>query len=110
MTLEEMTLALFAICNGVRIVAYVPQALKAATDKNGASAISLTTWFLFLVAHLSTIAYALINSSDWGLAACFTGNALCCVAILLITCSKRRSHALRLHHANRSLYPVLEKG
>ena len=51
MTLEEITLALFATCNGLRIVAYVPQALKAAADRNGAPAISLTTWFLFLIAQ-----------------------------------------------------------
>jgi hypothetical protein len=38
------------------------------------------TWFLFLLAHLSTVAYALINRSDWGLAACFAINAVCCVA------------------------------
>jgi hypothetical protein len=57
MTLEEMTLALFAICNGGRIIGYVPQVLKAATDKNGASSISLATWFLFLIANLSTVAY-----------------------------------------------------
>jgi hypothetical protein len=71
MFLEEITLALFAACNSFRVVAYVPQILKAANDKNGASSISFMTWFLFPLAHLSTVAYALINRSDWGLAACF---------------------------------------
>ncbi len=94
MTLEEITLSLFAACNGVRIIAYVPQVLKAASDKNGATSISLTTWLLFLIANLSTVAYAVINCSDWGLAAFFAGNAVCCVAILGITGWKRRSHAL----------------
>ena len=95
MTLESMTLALLAIGSAVRIIAYVPQVLKAASDKNAVSSISLTTWFLSLVANLSTVAYALIDRSDWGMAACFTGNAACCVAILLITCWKRRTYALR---------------
>src|SRR6185295_15142741 len=45
-TMEEITLALFAACNSVRVVAYVPQILKAAADKNGASSISCTTWTL----------------------------------------------------------------
>jgi uncharacterized protein with PQ loop repeat len=63
--MEEITLALFAACNSVRAVAYVPQILKAAADKNGASSISCTTWTLFLIAHISTVAYALINRSDW---------------------------------------------
>jgi hypothetical protein len=47
MPLQEITLALFAACNSIRVVAYVPQILKAATDKNGASSISLMTWGLF---------------------------------------------------------------
>lgn len=95
MHLEEITLALFAACNSVRIFAYVPQIHKAATDTNGASAISGTTWSLFLVAHLSTIAHALVNLSDWWLATCFAGNAACCVAILGIAYWKRRRHGLR---------------
>jgi len=90
MALEEFTLALFAACNSFRVVAYVPQIITAATDRNGASSISFTTWFLFLVAHLSTVAYALVNRSDWGLAACFAGNAVCCVAILATAYWKRR--------------------
>src|SRR5262245_57825045 len=100
MTMEEITLALFAACNSVRVVAYVPQILKAAADKNGASSISCTTWTLFLIAHISTVAYALVNRSDWGLAACFTVNAICCVAILGIAYWKRRSHPKRLCHTD----------
>jgi len=96
MSLEEMTLALFAVCNSFRVVAYVPQILKAANDKNGASSISFMTWSLFLLAHLSTVAYALVNRSDWGLAACFAINAICCVAILAIAHWKRRRHAKRV--------------
>ena len=76
MQLEELTLAAFAACNGVRILAYIPQIAKAATDRNGAAAISCTTWLLFLVAHLSTVAYAIVNQANWGLAACFAGNGL----------------------------------
>ena len=95
MPVEEITMALFAACNSVRVVAYVPQILKAANDKNGASSISCTTWTLFLIAHVSTVAYALINRADWGLAACFAGNAVCCVAILAVAYWKRRNHARR---------------
>src|SRR5262245_61306904 len=92
MPLEEITLALFAACNSVRVVAYVPQIVKAATDKNGASSISFMTWMLFLITHLSTVAYALINRSDWQMAACFAINAIGCVAILAIAYWKRRRH------------------
>jgi hypothetical protein len=101
MTVEEITLALFAACNSIRVVAYLPQIFKAASDKNGASSISFMTWSLFLLAHLSTVAYAIINRSDWGLAACFAINAVCCVAILMIAYWKRRSHAKWLHCIGR---------
>jgi hypothetical protein len=93
MQLEEITFALFAACNWLRVLAYVPQIRKAATDKNGASAISCTTWSLFLVAHASTIAYALVNRSDPWLALCFAGNAMCCVVILAIAWWKGRDRA-----------------
>jgi hypothetical protein len=93
MGFEDITLALFAACNFIRVFAYIPQIHKAATDVNGASAISCTTWALFLVAHMSTVAYALVNRSDWWLAACFASNALCCIAILAIAYWKGRRHA-----------------
>jgi hypothetical protein len=93
MPLEQLTLLLFAACNGIRLVAYMPQIRKAAIDTHGASAISCTTWLLFLVAHLSTVAYALVNRSDWGMAACFAANAICCVVILVVVYWKRRSQA-----------------
>jgi len=92
MRLEDVTLALFAACNFIRLFAYLPQIYKAATDKNGASAISYTTWGLFLIAHLSTIAYALVNRDDWWLAACFACNAICCIAILAVAYRKRVTH------------------
>lgn len=95
MSLEEITLGAFAACNSLRIFAYIPQIRKAATDENGASAISCTTWLLFLVAHLSTVAYAVVNRSDWGLAACFAVNAVCCLAIVAVAYCKRRRHVRR---------------
>ena len=94
MHLEEITLALFAASNSIRIIAYVPQIHKAATDTHGASSISGATWSLFLVAHLSTIAHALVNLGDWWLAMCFAGNAACCVAILAVAYWKKRRYRL----------------
>ena len=100
MRLEDITLALFAACNFIRVFAYIPQIHKAATDVNGASAISCTTWALFLVAHVSTVAYALVNQSEWRLAACFASNALCCIAIMAIAYWKGRCHAREKSRAN----------
>jgi len=104
MQLEDLTLTLFALCNSMRILAYFPQIRKVAVDRNGASAISYTTWVLFLMANLSTVAYALVNRSDWGLAGCFAGNALCCVVIIAITFCKRRRHTALPRNPER---PVL---
>jgi Flp pilus assembly protein TadB len=95
MSLEEITLALFAACNSERWLTSL-RSLKAATDTNGASSISCTTWALILIAHISTVAYALVNRTDWVLAACFATNAMCCVAILAIAYWKRQRHAKRL--------------
>jgi uncharacterized protein with PQ loop repeat len=100
---EEIVLTLFTVCNGIRIVAYLPQIHKAATDQNGASSVSCTTWTMFLVAHLSTAAYALVNRSDWALAGFFSSNAICCAAILVVVGWKRRDHNSRLPRASRPL-------
>jgi hypothetical protein len=108
MHVEDLTLALFAASNGLRIFAYIPQIRKAASDRNGASAISFTTWSLFLAANISTVAYALINRADWGLAVCFATNALCCTAILAVTYWKSRCHARTLPSVHR-IRPV-ERG
>jgi Flp pilus assembly protein TadB len=102
MSLEEITLSTFAACNSLRVIAYIPQIRKAATDQNGASAISYTTWTLFLLAHLSTVAYAIVNRSDWGLAACFATNAVCCLVIVAVAYCKRRRHTRRQRYG-RSL-------
>ena len=95
MSLEEVTLGAFAACNSLRIFAYIPQICKAASDENGASAISYTTWSLFLLAHLSTVSYSIVNRSDWWLAASFALNALCCLAIVAIAYGKRRRYLRR---------------
>ena len=92
MQLEDITFAMFAACNAIRLVAYLPQIHKAAKDLNGASSVSCTTWTLFLLGHLSTVAYALVNRSDWVLAACFASNAVCCIAILAVVNWKRRNY------------------
>lgn len=101
MTLEDITLTAFAMSNSVRIFAYIPQIRKAAIDANGASAISYTTWGVFFVTHVSTVAYALVNREDPWLAICFAGNALCCLSILAIALVNRCSYMRRLDRAGQ---------
>jgi hypothetical protein len=89
MTVADITLAIFTLCNSIRVLAYVPQITKAATDQSGAKAISFGTWSLFLISNISALAYALVNKDDWTLAAMFLGNAAGCAAILSIAAWKR---------------------
>lgn len=95
--LQTIALALFASFNFIRIVAYVPQIVKAARDTNGASAISYTTWSLFLASHLTTILYAIVYLGDLIMAVVFFGNALACAAIILVALKKRQQFRLREH-------------
>jgi hypothetical protein len=103
MGLAEITLALFAAFNSIRIIAYIPQIVKLITDRTGASSISFLTWGLFLAANVSTVAYALVNRSDWTLAAYFSVYAACCAAILVLAYAKRRSHAKHTHDDEQKL-------
>lgn len=92
MSLSEATLLLFTFCNAARIIAYLPQIHAAARDQTGSRAVSRATWTLFLFAHLSGVAYAIINLGEVKLALIFAGNAACCVAILVATALSRRRH------------------
>lgn len=65
---EDITLALFAICNSLRIFAYLPQIRAALIDHNGATAISYTTRGLFFLTNTAAVAYALVNRQDLRLA------------------------------------------
>src|SRR2546427_8224080 len=95
MTIADITLAAFTLCNSLRVLAYIPQIAKAARDRGGAEAISFGTWGMFLVSHASATAYALVNKADWTMASLFLGNALGCAAILLIAAHKRSRHRRR---------------
>ena len=95
MTIADITLAVFTLCNSLRVVAYVPQISKAVRDRSGAEAISFGTWGLFLISHTSAMAYALVNKEDWTMASLFLCNAFGCGAILLIAAWKRSRHRSR---------------
>jgi hypothetical protein len=95
MTLADITLAVFTLCNSLRVVAYVPQITKAVRDRRGAEAISFGTWGLFLVSHTSATAYALVNKEDWTMATMFLCNATGCCAVLLIAAWKRSQYRSR---------------
>lgn len=92
MTIADITLTAFTLCNSLRLVAYVPQIAKAARNRSGAEAVSFGTWGLFLVSQVSAMAYALVNKADWTMASIFLGNAIGCGAVLLIAAWKCSRH------------------
>ena len=92
MTVADITLAVFTLFNSLRFLAYVPQIAKALKDQSGAEAISFGTWALFLVSHLSAMAYAIVNQGDWAMAILFLSNAVGCGVIIMIAGWKRSQH------------------
>lgn len=83
-------LTLFTVCNGVRVLGYIPQILCTFRDRTGGASTSIITWAIFLTANLSVVPYALVNMNDAPMALVFTANAACCGVIILGTLWKRR--------------------
>lgn len=106
MTVADVALIAFTACNMGRVLAYLPQVLCIARDREGARAISLATWSLFALAHLSTVAYALATVGDVAMALLFAANTLGCLVIVGLTAWKRARHAGLLRPRSRSR-PIL---
>src|SRR5437667_7306173 len=64
MTLADYSMTAFALLNGGRVLAYMPQILCVYRCQNGAPAVSLMTWLMFTAANLATVSYAITVSSD----------------------------------------------
>src|SRR5678810_1260247 len=106
MTVPDITLPLFTLFNSLRFLAYVPQIARAIKDQSGAEAISFGTWALFLVSHLSAMAYAIVNQGDWAMAILFLSNAAGCGVIIMIAGWKRSRHRrLKLQPAAAMDFP-----
>jgi uncharacterized protein with PQ loop repeat len=89
MTAADLGLLAFTLCNSLRVLAYVPQILRLSQDKEGAKAISVTTWAMFAVSHVSTVLYAAVTVCDPAMTLIFTANAAACLLIVTLTGIKR---------------------
>ncbi|MDA9546149.1 MULTISPECIES: hypothetical protein [unclassified Bradyrhizobium] len=89
MQLPEITLIFFYVFNVLRIAAYLPQILRVAADRDGARAISYTTWFVWIGANGSTAAYALVIAPSLALFVVSMLNAIGCAAVVVLTAWKR---------------------
>ena len=89
MTISEYSMTAFAVLNGTRVVAYVPQIRCLYRDNSNAAAVSLVTWLLFSLANAATVAYAIIVVSDFLMASVFFLNLTGCLSIAAIIGKKR---------------------
>jgi hypothetical protein len=89
MTLADYSMTAFALLNGARIIAYLPQIICVYRDPNGAVAVSLFTWIMFTAANLATVSYALTVSGDLVVAGVFALNALSCLVIATLIAVRR---------------------
>jgi hypothetical protein len=75
-------MAAFALLNGARVIAYVPQIRCLNRDNSNAAAVSLATWALFTLANAATVTYAIFVINDLLMAGMFMLNLLGCLTIV----------------------------
>jgi hypothetical protein len=113
MDMSSITLLLFVAFSSLRIFSYFPQIYRVATDDNGASAISYSTWAMWVGANVSTALYASVNLHDIYLASVSILYAVCCVVVIVLTGVKRRLFRSRIRRkagkaANRATEMAIE--
>ncbi len=87
--------AMYAVCNVVRLLFYVPQLLAVARDPLGAYAISLSTWIFWTFSHGVTTVYCDMVVNDPLLAVMMLGNTIGSCAVVALTARKRYTHGRR---------------
>ena len=88
----EFAAITFASINSARVLAYIPQILRIARDRNGSPGLSCLTWVGFAVANVSTVIYSFVVRPDLIMMAVFGVNAVFCLAIVALTvCTRLRS-------------------
>jgi hypothetical protein len=90
MTMRDFYVLAFNASSCLRMLAYVPQIRMVARDTGKCSAVSCSTWGMFLAAHMSAAGYAFFYTHDANMALMFVGNASCCATIVAIAGLKRR--------------------
>ncbi len=92
-SLTDLVTWAFVAANAGRVFAYLPQIVAAARCKNGATAVSRTTWSYFAFAHFTGAMYGLVVIHDFRMALVFIGNFFaCCILVGLVAWKKWRHH------------------
>jgi len=90
---------MFAAFSAIRMVSYVPQILRIAQDCSGATAISYSTWSIWLGANITMALHAAINLNDVWLAFVTASYGICCAIVIALTAFKRMAHRRRVERA-----------
>lgn len=85
----------FGAFNLLRLASYFPQIAAVARDQNGATAISLSCWSIWIGANGTTALYAWVNLGDLTLAMISAFNAACCLAVFALAVYKRATVRLQ---------------
>lgn len=91
---------MFAAFSAIRMVSYVPQILRIAQDCGGATAISYSTWSIWLGANTTMALHAAINLHDMWLAVVTASYGVCCAIVIALTAFKRMAHRRRIGRAD----------
>jgi len=78
--------------NAVRLLFYVPQIVAVAREHSGAHAISLVTWFFWMISNAATAVYCSTVIDDYLLTGMMWGNAVGCFAVASLTVMKRQRY------------------
>ena len=92
--LQSIT-AIYAVCNAVRLLFYVPQVMAVARERSGAYAISIITWTFWSFSHAVTAVYCYAVIHDALLSFMMWGNAFGCIAVVALTMVKRHRYGWR---------------
>jgi len=83
---------IYTVCNTLRLLSYLPQIVAVARENSGAHAISLMSWWFWMVSHAATAVYCATVVKDPLLAAMMWGNTVGCVAVVALTMMKRQRY------------------
>lgn len=109
----DLTAIAFGAFNLLRLASYFPQIAAVARDQYGATAISLSSWSIWIGANGTTALYAWVNLGDVTLALINAFNAACCTAVFGLAMYKRatlrfkrpRSYPIDQPHLNPAEVP-----
>lgn len=86
--IDLLTLA-YGFFNMLRLMSYAPQMVLLAQDKNGAKAISISSWLIWTGANFTTAIYAWVRLADVPLSLLNAFNTGCCATMLALLIYKR---------------------